>query len=169
MNRELAIAADAFGETLRELGVGTRRRGLRKPKELGRRAALLAAADMLWRHRLGRLLTREELQEVLGLRSRQAVSDLVRRGRLLALPTERGTNEFPAFQLDVARGRVHPAVPGALRELRRAFEDPLTVASWFVTRQDLLGMEPAEWLARELPDETLVEAARRAAAPLAGA
>lgn len=167
MNKELAVAVESFGETLQELGLKSRRRGLRNPRDLGRRAALMAASDLVWRNHLGRLLTRDETQELLGLKSRQAVSDLVKRGRLLALPARRGTKEFPAFQFDVEQGRVYAAVPRALEVLRHAFVDPFTAASWFVTDQDLLGTTPAEWLHGRLDDETLVEAAARAAAPLA--
>ncbi len=166
-NRETAVAAEAFADTLRQLGVTGRRSGLRNARELGRRAALMVAADSVWGNHLGRLLTREEVQEILGLKTRQAVSDLVKRGRLLALPTQARTYEYPAFQLDVEAGRVYAGVAAALRELRRGFVSPYTTASWFVSPDDLLGTTPAEWLRRRLPEETLVEAARRAAAPLA--
>lgn len=167
-NSELAVAVGSFEETLRALGVTSRRKGLRRPRELGRRAALAAAAGLVWRNALGRLLTRDEVQELLGIRSRQGVSDLVRRGRLLALPSDRGTHEFPAFQLDAAAGRIHPGAPRAVAELRRAFASPFTVASWFVTPQPALdGSTPAEWLERGRPEETLVEAARRTASAAA--
>src|SRR5690606_11081576 len=103
--------------------------------ELGERAALLAVAGHLWRRRQGPLLTTGELQKD-GGRSRQAVHDLVKRGRLLALPSAAG-NLFPAFQLDPS-GRPRPAVPEVLDAFSGAVESPYTVATWFRTPQALL-------------------------------
>ncbi len=167
MNREMAVAVESFAETLRQMGLKSRRTGLTKPRELGRRAALSVAADVVWRNHLGRLLTRDEAQELLGIGTRQGIHDLVKRGRLLALPTERGTLEFPAFQFDVARREVFPVVKPAIEELRPAFDDDaFAIASWFVSPNDLLGSAtPADWM-RGRDDDLLLEAARRTAARL---
>lgn len=132
--------------------------------ELGERAALLAVAGHLWRRRLGPLLTTGDLQK-LGGRSRQAVHDLVRRGRLLALPSATG-NLFPSFQLDPA-GRPRPVVAEVLDAFSGAVESPYTVAAWFRTPQALLDdREPAEWLAAGEDPARVVQAARRSAALL---
>jgi hypothetical protein len=164
MNRELAVAINTFGETLQQLGISGRERGLREPGELGRRAALLAAADLVWRRELGRLLTRAEAQKLLNLGSRQAISDLVKRNRLLALPTQRGTYEYPAFQFDVERGRIHPVVPRLLKTLGAAFVSPFSIASWFTSPNSLLGgSTPAEWIHTGEPEAPLIEAAERTA------
>jgi hypothetical protein len=130
--------------------------------------ALLAASDLIWRERLGRLLSREEVQELLGLQSRQAVHDLAKRGRLLALATQSGRSMFPAFQFDLEHGRTYSAVPPAIRHFKEAHVDPYTAASWFCEPQPLLeGLTPAEWLRERRAERPLIEAARRSAAPLA--
>ena len=164
----MAVADESFRETLEQLGVRSRRTGLRRPRELGRRAALAAASDAIWRRTLGPLLTRDAVQEILRVKSRQGIHDLIKRGRILALPTTSGTYEFPAFQFDVASGRVYGVVPHALAELRRAFDDDAySAASWFVSPQDLLDARtPAEWMREGGPDAPVVEEARRAAALL---
>ena len=163
MNKELAVAVNAFAETLEELGVTSRRRGLTKPKEMGRRAALGTAAEAIFRQKLGRLLTRDEAQELLGVRTRQAIHDLVKRGRLIAIPTRSGSYVYPAFQIDVGRGRAYPAVGAAITELRKAFDrDSMTIAGWFVSENELLeDMTPAEWLRTGGAGDLVVEAARR--------
>ena len=51
-----AAAAQSFQETLAELGVGEGETQLEDPAALGRRAALLAASDVVWERHLGRLL-----------------------------------------------------------------------------------------------------------------
>lgn len=134
--------------------------------ELGERAALLAVAGQVWHRHLGPLLTSGDLQK-LGGRSRQAVHDLVSRGRLLALPAL-GGSLFPAFQVD-RRGRPRPGMGEVLAVFEGAVESPLTVASWFRTPQPLLDdRTPADWLVAGEDTTRLVAAARRAAAHLAG-
>jgi hypothetical protein len=127
----------------------------------------MAASDLIWRERLGRLLTRHEVQELLGLKNRQAVRDLAIRGRLLALATQGGPL-FPAFQFDLEQGRTYSAVPSAIAHFRDASVDSYTAASWFCEPQAMLaGLTPAEWLRERRADEPLIEASRRSAAPLA--
>jgi hypothetical protein len=167
MPGSLAAAAAAFEETLADLGFGEAEAELGNPAELGRRAALLVAADAFWQHHLGPLLDGKQVQQLLGVRSRQAVHDLVRRRRLLGLPAEKGRLAFPAFQFTGA-GRPHPALPDILEAFAEAVVSPYTVASWFVTPQPLLeGETPARWLQSGRDQELVREAARRAAARLA--
>jgi hypothetical protein len=162
-----ADAGRAFARALAALGLSGDEEGF-DANELGRRGALLATSDLVWRERLGRLLTRDEVQEILGLQTRQAVFDLAKRGRLLALPTESGRAHYPAFQFDLERGRTYPALTKALMLFREAEVDPYSAASWFCEPQSLLGERtPAQWMLERRSDETLIEAARRSAAPLA--
>jgi hypothetical protein len=165
MARALATAAETFERTLQELNVSERALG--DPEELGRRAALLAAADAVWSKRLGPTLRREQVQEILGVGSRQAVSQLARRRRLLALPTREDRLTFPAFQFS-PNGRPYEAMPDILAAFDDAGVSPYTIASWFTTPQRLLGkVTPATWLRRGRDPERIVEAARRSAARLA--
>jgi hypothetical protein len=164
MTRALAAAAETFEQTLEELGVSERELG--DPQELGRRAALLATADALWRKRVGPTFRRDHVQQLLGVGSRQAVSQLAKRHRLLALPRDEGM-VFPAFQFS-ASGRPYDAMPAILAAFEEADVSPYTVASWFTTPQRLLGRAtPATWLRRGRDRERVVEAARRSAARLA--
>jgi hypothetical protein len=162
-----AEAGRAFGRALAALGLSGNEEGF-DADELGRRGALLAASNLIWRERLGRLLTRDEVEQILGVETRQAVFDLAKRGRLLALPTQSGRALYPAFQFDLERGRTYPALTMMLTLFRGAGVDPYTTASWFCEPQSLLGERtPAQWMLERRSDETLIEAARRSAAPLA--
>jgi hypothetical protein len=166
MVRASAVAAAAFEETLEDLGFGEADEPeFGDPGRLGRRAALLVAADAVWRRHLGPLLDGKQVQELLGVRTRQAISDLVKRHRLLGLPTQNRRTVFPAFQF--VAGRPHPALPAILSAFAEADVGPYTVASWFVTPQPLLEQETAAaWLRLGRDGERLKEAARRSAARL---
>jgi hypothetical protein len=167
MSSATAEAGRAFVAALDALGLNGQEEGF-DPGELGRRGALLAASDLIWRERLGRLLSRDEVQELLGLKSRQAVHDLAKRGRLLALATQSGRPLYPAFQFDLEQGRAYSALPPAIAIFKEASVDPYTAASWFCEAQPVLeGLAPAEWLRERRADRPLIEAARRSAAPLA--
>lgn len=160
MGRDTSAAAAAFAETLDDLGITK----LDDAAGVGRRAALLAVADRFWAEHLGPLLEGNQVQELLGVRSRQAVNDLVRRGRLLALPGPEGRLLYPAFQFSPS-GRPYEAMPKVLAALEEARIDAHTTASWFKTPQRALGdVTPARWLASGKDVERLVEAARRTAA-----
>jgi hypothetical protein len=165
MARALAAAASAFRETLRELGLEGAPE-MEDSAAFGRRAALVAAAELLWRRHLGARLDTRQVQTLLGVATRQAVSDMVKRGRLLALPTGDGRLAYPAFQFGPT-GRPYPVLPFVLETLREAGADPHTVASWFVTPKALLeDKSPAEWLKLGRDDAPVRVAARRAAARL---
>jgi hypothetical protein len=162
-----AIAARAFERTLEELERQENAPDLGDPTELGRRAALLATAEAVWGRHLGPLFDVEQVKAVLAVGSRQAVSDLAKRGRLLALDASGGRKLYPAFQFG-PDGRPYPELARILAAFEGAIETPYTVASWLVSPQDLLeGETPAAWMRLRRAPELLQEAARRAAAALA--
>ena len=74
-----AEAAAAFQQTLERFGFATSKAALGDPVDLGRRAALLAVADRIWRRQIGPLLDGRDVQRLLKVGTRQAVSDLVKR------------------------------------------------------------------------------------------
>jgi hypothetical protein len=156
----LAEAAKTFERTLGELGITGNEREV-DPSMLGRRAALLAASDVVWHKHLGPLYSSKQVREVMGRGTRQSVSELAKRGRLLALPEEDGRLAFPAFQF----GRTGKRLPGLERILEifdGAVETPYTIASWFVTPDSrLAGKTPAAWLRAGRPTEPVLEAAAR--------
>jgi len=159
----LATAAKSFERTLSELGITGDEEDL---SALGRRAAFLAASDLVWHKQLGPLYSSKQVREVMGRGTRQSVSELVKRRRLLALPQEDGRLAFPAFQFGPG-GRRLRGLEHILEAFHGATETPYTVASWFVTPEPLLkGKTPAEWLRRGRPEAPALEAARRYAARL---
>jgi hypothetical protein len=98
--------------------------------------------------------------------TRQGVHDLARRKRLLALPTKGGKLIYPAFQF--SGGHTLSGLHHLRAELDSSGVSPWTQASWFVTPQDELdGQTPVTFLSREVVDERVLNAARRAAARLA--
>ncbi len=164
----MAAAAESFESTLRELGLDETASDAGDPIRLGRRAALVASAQAVWTGHLGPLLKAREVQELLGVETRQAVSDLRARHRLLGLPKGSGHVVYPAFQFgDSGRPfRALPRILGVFHELAGNIS-PWTIASWFVTPQPLLGrMTPARWLFEEQDDDRVLEAAHRSAARL---
>jgi hypothetical protein len=167
MNSALTTAATAFEQALHDLGFSGDEAELGDAAELGRRGALLAVSDVVWRRRLGFMLDSRQVRELLGGTTRQAVSDLAKRGRLLAVPDERRRLRFPAFQFS-RPGRPLPGLADILRIFAPAEVSPYTVASWFVTPQALLDdTPPAQWLAEGRDPTLAIEAARRTAARLA--
>lgn len=167
MTTAIATAATAFRRTLDRLGLDAGEQSLGEPTQFGQRAALLAAADSLWRRHLGGLLSLQDVQAMLGVRTRQAIHDLVRRGRLLGLPTREGRTVYPCFQFG-PDGRPYPEIASVLLVFHATGANHWTVASWFTTEQpELGGRTPAAWLADGQDAERLVEVARHSAAPLA--
>ncbi len=157
------IAAKAFRETLRGLALPESDPALKDPEKLGRQAALSALAGAIWRKLIGPTLGTREVQEQIGVTTRQAVSDLVKRRRLLALETDQRQLRYPLFQFS-PQGRPYPQVPEILEIFHEAAADPYTVASWFTSPQRLLqGQTPAAWLRTGHDPEPVVEAARRMA------
>src|SRR5215207_6329005 len=167
MSELAAAAARAFERALEQLERQEGAPDLGDPEELGRRAALLAAAEAVWGRHLGPLFDVEQAMTALGVGSRQAVSDLARRGRLLALDAPGGRKLYPAFQLGPG-GRPFPEVAAVVEAFAGVVETPHTIAAWFVAPQELLeGETPAAWMRARRDPAPLVEEARRAAARLA--
>src|SRR5438046_5758344 len=131
MTAALAEAAKTFEQTLGELGITGKEREV-DPSALGRRAALLAASDVVWHKHLGPMYSSKQVREVMGRGTRQSMSELAKRGRLIALPEEDGRLAFPAFQFG-RTGKRLPALERILEIFNGAVETPYTVASWFVT------------------------------------
>jgi hypothetical protein len=157
----LAAAAKSFQRTLSELGITGEEEELEDLPALGRRAALLATSDVVWHKHLGPLYTSKQVRELMGRGTRQSVSELVRRRRLLALPQPDGRLAFPAFQFGPG-GRRLAGLESILELFEGAVKTPYTVASWFVTPEPLLDeATPAEWLRRGRSKAPALEAARR--------
>jgi hypothetical protein len=160
-------AAKAFEEALEEFSLPEDAPELEDPAALGRRAALLAVAEISWGQVLGPLLDVEQAQTILNVKSRQAVSDLAKRGRLLALGDSGGRKLYPAFQFS-STGRPYPEIQKVLEIFSGVVETPYTIASWFVSPQDLLeGETPVAWLRSRRDPEFVFEAAKRSADKLA--
>jgi hypothetical protein len=160
-------AAKAFEEALEEFSLSENSPELENPEALGRRAALLAVAEVSWGQVLGPLFDVEQAQTILKVKSRQAVSDLAKRGRLLALDGSGGRKLYPAFQFG-PNGRPYPEIPKILAIFEGIVETSYTIASWLVSPQDLLeGETPTAWLQSRRDPELVFEAARRSADKLA--
>jgi hypothetical protein len=158
-----SAAAAAFEEALVELGIDEGDPEIGDARRLGRRGALLAVAGTVWRRHLGPLLNTRQVAELLGVGSRQAVHDRVRRRRILALPTEERDLAYPAFQFN-EQGQPHAAIGRVLEAFAGAKLSPHTVASWFLTPQAALeGLTPAAWMAQARDPDRLLSAARRSA------
>src|ERR687887_1218322 len=155
----LDTAAASFKATLRELGLSGEEPELGDAARLGQRAALVAAAGALWQRQLGPLLEMRQAQQLLGVRSRQAVHDLIQRCRLLALTTEDRRTLIPVFQFTEA-GRPYEAVPPLLRIFAEAEATGWTTASWFTTPSpDLDGQTPIAWIKAGRDLESVADAA----------
>jgi hypothetical protein len=136
------------------------------PEELGERAGLTAAAASVWSEHAGPFVDSEGVMALLGGVSKQAVSQRVRAGRLLALRTESGRLVYPLWQfLD------GEPVDGLAEVLDAAGYDSQsktiawTLASWLCTEDPELGGSPRSLLAGGQIDEVL-QAARDVRAEL---
>ncbi len=159
-------AAKAFEEALEEFSLSENVTELGDPEALGRRAALLAVAEISWSQVLGPLFDVEQAQTVLKVKSRQAVSDLAKRGRLLALGGPGGRKRYPAFQFN-STGRPYPEIQKVIEIFSGVVQTPYTIASWLVSPQDLLaGETPVSWLQTGKDSSQLVAAAQRSAGEL---
>ena len=137
--------------------------------EYGRRAASAAAAPVLWAHAIGERHDTTAVTELLGI-SRQALHKRATSGTIIGVPG-RGTTWFPVWQFDVGARDVRPVVSriiGTFRDQLGSF-DPLAIAAWATTPQDddLEGSTAENWIMSGLPEDRVVEAARRAARALA--
>ncbi len=167
MSRAFAPAADAFEKTLDELRLQGQLSDLGDLRTLGRRAALLAVAGEIWRQHLGPLLDTEQTMSLLQVKSRQAVSDLAHRGRLLMLGGAGDRKLYPAFQF-APNGRPWPDLPAILKIFADVVASPYTTASWLVSPNSSLDDEtPIDGMRSGRTGDELLEAARRAASRLA--
>ncbi len=155
-------ATTAFQSALDEI-VG-RHRPRHDPAQLGRAAALGAMAGSLWSDELGPFYDSDGVAVLLGGITKQAVSDRVRRHRLIALRTGSGRLVYPAFQF---QGRaVVPGVAATLTIVAPDDTEAWYVASWFVTPDaNLAGRSPIEAL-RNGDTDQVARAARDVAASL---
>jgi len=166
MTHALATAATAFEQTLHDLGFSGDEPELGDAAELGKRGALLAVSDVVWKRHLGPMLDCKQVQMMLGGCTRQAISDLAKRKRLLALPDAKGRLRFPSFQF-TSTGRPLACLADILELFAMADVNPYTFASWFVTPQPMLaGESPVCWLRSGRDVSVVVEAARRTASRL---
>ncbi len=140
-------ATAAFRRRLLELVAGA---GLpaEEPESLGERAGLAAAAAAVWSEHVGPFLDTEGVMALLDGVSKQAISQRVRGGRLLALRTGSGRLVYPLWQFQDGE-----PLPGLAETLAAAGYDPerpatgWTIASWMCTEDPALGAAPRRLLA----------------------
>jgi hypothetical protein len=160
-------AALAFRQRLAEL-VESYGLPAEDPEPLGERASLDAAAAAVWTEEVGPFLETEGVSKVLDGVSRQAVSQRVRAGRLLALRTGNGRLVYPLWQF--RHGGLLPALAEVLATAGLDAERPTTgwtIASWLCTVDPELGGSPRELLAAGRAERVLA-AARDLRAELGG-
>jgi hypothetical protein len=157
-----AQAASTFAATLQEV-LGDRS----VETDAARRAALQAAAELVWEDAIGPLLSGPQARELLGSVSRQRLDQLVKAGRVIALEERSGERRFPAWQFH--DGRPIVGLAAAHRQLVEVGKtDPWTAASWCVTAHpQLSNQSPRDWAASERDAETLALVAHRDASRLA--
>lgn len=138
-------------------------------EELGRRAARMTLAPVLWRTLAGDVFDTTQVCDLLDI-SRQAIAKRVRHQSLLGIPGQR-TTYFPVWQFDLDRSQVRPVVKDVLAVFQKTLGavDPLVVVSWSRSPQheELEGLSPQEWIGKGRDDSTLKLAAQRAATALA--
>jgi hypothetical protein len=142
-----------------------------EPGLAGRRAALLTAAGVAWTNDVGPFYDTAGVRVVLGGITKQAVSERVRNGRLLALAlapdgSHRDRLVYPAWQF---RPGVLPHLPAVLAAAGYDLDRPLsgwTIAAWLAAPDPvLLGSTPVAMLEAGRSDEVL-ELAREIRASL---
>jgi hypothetical protein len=137
-------AAEAFEAALSELGIDDRELDAER---FGRRAALLAASELLWEREVGPLVTTSQLQDLLRS-SRQAINERVRNHRILALPREKGNYVYPLWQFGPSSQPL-PGIAEIVRLFAEVVETTWTIASWLVAKEpELDGRAPIEALRR---------------------
>jgi hypothetical protein len=157
----MTAAARAFEETLVELGIDEQQLD---PEDFGRRAALLAASNLLWDQHLGPSYSTRHVRRLFKA-SKQAVNDRVRRGTLLAFRNEAGELVYPAFQFG-PNGRPLAGLSAVIGAFKDAIETPYTIAAWLVSPEaELDGSTPIEELRRGRR-ELVADVARHYAARL---
>lgn len=130
-----------------------------------RRGARLAVAEQAWVQRVGTMLDSKDVESALGV-SRQRVSVLAQKHRLVALPKQGGGRQFPAWQFT----RLDSAQRAALAQAHHVLVSvggisPWTAASWLLSKQtELEGAVPVRYAAAGGDLEQLVLVASRDAA-----
>jgi hypothetical protein len=134
--------------------------------EAARRAALQAAAELVWEHTLGPLLTGQQARELLGGVSRQRLDLLVEAGRIITLGERTGARRFPAWQFQ--DGQVLDALVAAHGQFVEVGESPWEGAACCVNgHSELDGQSPIEWAVGGGAPDRLALVARRDASRLA--
>lgn len=123
-----------------------------------RRAAMLAAAGVVWERALGPLLSAGQVRELLGV-SRQRVDELLRAKRLIGLRERSGRRGYPLFQFDDGRP-LEPLVK-AFYTVARGL-DEWSAASWCTHSDPALdGLSPVQWAKSGKDPERLALIARQ--------
>lgn len=121
--REIAVARSAIGDYADDLA--RRVADLRRKEDSDRR--------------FGKFYTTARVMEILGVTSRQSVTNMIRRGTILRVRTADGRNAFPALQFDERTGRVIAGLREVLQVLLPAAATEWTVLDWLVTPMPELG------------------------------
>jgi hypothetical protein len=130
-----------------------------------RRAAMVAAARVVWERELGPLLSGAQVRELLGGVSRQRVDELVRGRRLISLRERSGRRRYPLFQFE--DGRPLEPIVKAFYTVSEGLDD-WSAASWCVHREPALAdLSPVQWAKAGKERERLTRVARQDAARLA--
>jgi hypothetical protein len=121
------------------------------PQRAGERAAVLATAGQAWADDIGPFYDTDGARIALGGVTKQAVSDRVHRGRLLALRlaadgSGRDRWAYPAWQFRPAVLRHLPAVLDAAGYDPERATTGWTIATWLVTPDEGLGASPLQLL-----------------------
>lgn len=137
------------------------------PSHLGRTAALGAVAGSLWTDELGPFYDSDGVRVLLGNITKQAVSDRVRRHRLLALRTGSGRLVYPAFQFQ--NRMVIDGFGDLLATVAPDDTEGWFVGSWLTTPDPSLdGHTPLDYLRANGLNDALRGAGRDVAASLRG-
>lgn len=124
------------------------------------------ASMKVWGDILGPLLEVDGVRDLLRLKDRRQVRGLSAAGQILELGSPEGHKLYPAFQFD-SRGSLYPEISGVIKIFAGMVETPYTIASWFVSPQDLLdGETPTAWIRAKKDTSQLLAAAQRSAGEL---
>ncbi len=131
---------------------------------VARRAARWALAEQAWEQRLEAIWDARDVARALDV-SKQRVSVLVRKHRLIALP-QNGRLRFPVWQFAGLDGADRACLAQAHDVLVSEGQiDPWSAASWFLAgHPDLEGRAPVQWLRDGGGRDLLLTAACRDAA-----
>lgn len=135
----LDVVVAALIRRLREVAASSAvplRDALGSPEELAARITAVVPEPSRLAEMVGPVYRQASLAAASG-RSRQAVADMVRRRRLLALTTSDGHVVVPAFQLGDDL-RPLPGIPEVLAVLTPDVVDEWTLASWLTAPQPRL-------------------------------